>query len=136
MERVQELGINQDGSKDTDISHYTSIAENRSTVEAVINGSSDKKFTKDAIDKTDLDNKNRIKFYEAFYNGKGWSMEKQSSDTKYAYKNYVYRAYTYIKYTNDQGHTVIQLSAKPAYFTMYDEAVAEYVAPTTNTSGN
>lgn len=137
VERVQELGINQDGSKDTNIAHYTSIAENRDAVNSVINGtSSDKKFTKDEIAKTALDNKNRIKFYEAFYNGKGWSMENQSSATKYAYRNYVFRAYTYIKYTDEQNNPQILLSDKPAYFTMYDEATANYVAPTTTTNGN
>ena len=135
VERIRELDINQDGSKNTNISNYSSEAENRNTVLSVINNtSSDKKFTKNAIAKTALDNKNRYQFYDAFYNGAGWSLDKQSSATKYAYKNYVFRAYTYIKYTDDQGQTQICLSEKPTYFTMYDEAVADYVAPKTSST--
>lgn len=131
VERVKELDINQDGTKNTEISNYTSVAENRTTVEAVINGTTNSKFTKHEIAKSALDNKNRIMIYDAFYNGAGWNMEKQSSATKYAYKNWVYRAYTYIKYTDDQGNTQIKLTDAPAYFTMYDEAVKNYVVPST-----
>ena len=134
VERVKELDINQDGSKNTDISNYTSVGENLSTVEDVINGTSHTGYYKDAIAKTALDNKNRAKFCEAFYNGRGWSMENQTSATKYAYRNYVYRAYTYIKYNDDHNIAQIKLCDKPVYFTMYNEAVAEYTAPTT--SGN
>jgi len=146
VERVQELGINQDGSKDTDISHYTSLdkdetnvteAANRTAtdgqVTVTLNG---KKFYKQVVDKGSLDNKNRIKFYDAFYNGAGWNMEKQTSAAKYTYKNYVYRAYTYIKYTDQNGDTQIKLADAPAYFTMYDEATATYEAPKSTTSGN
>ncbi len=136
VERIKELDINQDGSKNTNIANYTSVAENLDTVRGVINGTStNSKFIKDSIAKTALDNKNRIKFYEAFYNGAGWVKDNQDYASKYAYKNYVYRAYTYIKYTDGQGQTQIQLSV-PTYFTMYDEATAGYSAPTTNTSGN
>ena len=127
VERIRELDINQDGTKNTTISNYTSSAENLDTVRAVINGtSSDKKYYKNTVAKTSLDNKNRIMFYDAFYNGAGWSMDDQTSVAKYTYKNYVYRAYTYIKYTDDQNNTQIVLSEAPAYFTMYDEAVADY----------
>lgn|GEM_PF-1606872 len=135
VERIRELDINQDGSKNTNISNYSSEAENKDTVLAVIKGtSSDKKFTKNKIEKTALDNKNRYQFYDAFYNGAGWSVENQSSATKYAYKNYVFRAYTYIKYKDDQGKIQIKLSDTPTYFTMYDEAVKDYVAPKTSST--
>lgn len=136
VERVKELDINQDGSKNTNISNYTSVAENLDTVENIINGSTtDSKFTKSEIAKTELDNKNRIHFYNAFYNGAGWNFEKQSSVAKYAYKNYVFRAYTYIKYKDEQNTDQIELSV-PTYFTMYNEATANYVAPTTASTNN
>lgn len=136
VERIKELDINQDGSKNTNIANYTSVAENLDTVRGVINGTTtNSKFIKDSIAKTALDNKNRILFYEAFYNGAGWIKDNQDYASKYTYKNYVYRAYTYIKYTDDLDQTQIQLSV-PTYFTMYDEATAGYSAPTTNTSGN
>lgn len=135
VERVQELGIKQDGSKDTDISHYTSLATDTENVIAAANAEATdgqatykvgtKPFYKQVVDKTSLDNKNRIMFYDAFYNGAGWNMEKQTSAAKYTYKNYVYRAYTYIKYNNG-GNTVVKLADAPAYFTMYDEATATY----------
>lgn len=146
VERVQELGINQDGSKDTNISHYTSLDKDETNVteaanRAATNGQvtvtlNGKKFYKQVVDKGSLDNKNRIKFYDAFYNGAGWNMEKQTSAAKYTYKNYVYRAYTYIKYTDQNGDTQIKLADAPAYFTMYDEATATYEAPKSTTSGN
>ena len=136
VERVQELGINQDGSKDTTISHYTSLDQDLDNVRAAANTAASggqvtvplngKKFYKQVVDKTSLDNKNRIKFYDAFYNGAGWNFDNQASAAKYTYKNYVYRAYTYIKYTDENSETVTQLSSAPAYFTMYDEATATY----------
>ena len=138
VERVQELGIKQDGSKDTDISHYTSLATDTENVIAAANAEATdgqatykvgtKPFYKQVVDKTSLDNKNRIMFYDAFYNGAGWNMEKQTSAAKYTYKNYVYRAYTYIKYTDENSQPVVKLADAPAYFTMYDEATATYTA--------
>ncbi len=126
VERIQELDTKQDGSKDTTISKYTELAQNIDTVKAVINGtSSDKKFTKHSIEKTALDNKNRYQVYDAFYNGAGWSLEKQTSAAKYTYKNYVYRIYSYMKYT-EGGETKIALAEIPSYFTMYDEATKSY----------
>ena len=137
VERVKELDINQDGSKITDVSHYASVEQHLDTINGIINGtvSTSSKYMKDTVAKTALDNKNRIKFYEAFYNGAGWVMDNQDYASKYTYKNYVYRAYTYIKYKDAQGNDQIELSV-PAYFTMYDEATANYKASTSTTSGN
>lgn len=137
VERVKELDINQDGSKITDVSHYASVEQDLDTINGIINGtvSTSSKYMKDTVAKTALDNKNRIKFYEAFYNGAGWVKDNQDYASKYTYKNYVYRAYTYIKYKNAQGNDQIELSV-PAYFTMYDEATANYKASTSTTSGN
>ncbi len=137
VERVKELDINQDGSKITDVSHYASVEQHLDTINGIINGtvSTSSKYMKDTVAKTALDNKNRIKFYEAFYNGAGWVKDNQDYASKYTYKNYVYRAYTYIKYKDAQGNDQIKLSV-PAYFTMYDEATANYKASTSTTSGN
>jgi hypothetical protein len=125
VERVGKLNDKQDGSKDSDISKYTSLAENRAKVESVINGSIVSGFTKHAIQKKQLDNKNRIQVYEALYNGAGWNLDKQTSATKYTYKNYVYRIYSYMKYT-ENGVDKIALAEIPSYFTMYDEATKSY----------
>ncbi len=132
VERIQELDIKQDGTKDTDISKYTGIDEDENTVKGIINGDvSDKKYSLHSIAKEDLDNKNSYMLYDAFYNGAGWNLENQKSAQSYTYKNYVYRVYTYIKYTDENNVNQIVLSAVPGYFTMYDEAVKDYVAPTT-----
>ncbi|MEE3427898.1 MAG: hypothetical protein VZQ55_02820 [Ruminococcus sp.] len=126
VERVKLLDIlNQDGSYNTDMSNYQDTTQNLDKVKSVINGTAQTGFTKHSIEKTALDNKNRYQVYDAFYNGAGWDVEKQTSAAKYTYKNYVYRIYSYMKYTED-GETKIALAEIPSYFTMYDEATKSY----------
>lgn len=119
VERIKQLDLKQDGTRDTTISKYTGITENTDTVKGIINDSvSNSKFTKTSIAKTSLSNKNRIELYNAFYNSAGWKINEQEAAKEYGYKNYVYRAYSYMKLSDG---TII-LSETPAYFTMYDIA--------------
>ena len=118
VERIQKLEVKADGTPYTDVARYSGKGVATSTIESVINGGTATGITKHAINKTALDNKNRVEFYDAFYNGAGWSKENQDSAAHYGYKNYVYKAYTYMK-VNGQ----VVLCDNPAYFTMYDEAV-------------
>ena len=139
VERIRNLDIKQDGSYDTDVSKYiasgtdadaakdnATAAINNITVSGygAANGTNDyKTFTKYKLDRTKLDNKNRIEFFYALYNayGGGTNGTGTGTDGDYwknlTYKNYVYRAYSYIKV----GDT-LTVTNDPAYFIMYDEA--------------
>ncbi len=139
VERIRNLDIKQDGSYDTDVSKYiasgTDAATAKTNATAAINnitvsgygaanGTNDyKTFTKYKLDRTKLDNKNRIEFFYALYNayGGGTNGTGTGTDGDYwknlTYKNYVYRAYSYIKV----GDT-LTVTDDPAYFIMYDEA--------------
>ena len=131
VERVKELDKNSDNTYDTRIQNYTNLAQYTSKVTTAANGanvtttSGTSKFYKQSINKNALDNKNRILFYEAFYNSAGWDSTNQKPAARYTDKKYVFRAYTYIKYT-DNGVVKTQLSDVPAYFVMYDIATASY----------
>ncbi len=134
VERVKELDKNSDESYDTRISSYTSLSQNIDDVKTAANSSADNgkaqdingsQYYKQRIAKKDLDNKNRIQFFEAFYNAAGWDSANQKPVASYKAKRYVYRAYTYIKY-NDNGVEKIAISDTPAYFVMYDVATANY----------
>ena len=139
VERIKELDKNSDNTYDTRISSYTNLpqdttkitnaaktAGDASTGQATIKDSG-KQYYKQSINKTALDNKDRIVFFEAFSNTAGWNSEKQRPVGNYRYKKYVYRAYTYITY-NDGGTSRTVLSDTPAYFIMYDIATADYSA--------
>ena len=124
VERIQKLEIKDDGTYDTTLSRYTGIETHENEVDKVINGTStEKNYTKHAIATNNLDNKNRIQFYNGVYNTAGWKQNTEGGTPTayYTYKNYVYRAYSYMKLTNG---TIIK-SAVPAYFTMYDVATAD-----------
>lgn len=131
VERVKVLDENSDGTYDTRISNYENLTEDRTNVENAAKQTSktvtynDKKFYKESIAKTALDNKNRILFNEAFVNANGWNPETQKHAANTVFKKYVYRAYTYITY-NKNGTSVTKISDKPAYFIMYDVATANY----------
>ena len=131
VERVKELNTFDDGSYDTNIASYTGIAQKTDDVKAAAtqnNQQFDKngtRYYKSTVDKTELDNKNRILFYDAFFNTAGWNHEKQKPVYGYTYKKYVYRAYSYITY-DDNGTSKTVLSETPAYFIMYDVATADY----------
>ena len=83
------------------------------------------KISKHAIAASELDNKNRIQFFNGIYNSSGWVQNDEGGvpAQNYGYKNYVYRAYSYMKLKNG---TVIK-SVVPAYFTMYDVATADAI---------
>lgn len=138
VERVRTMDIKQDGSYDTDVSKYTASGSDATTAKtnatAAINNISVSGFgaakgtdsyntyTKYKLDRTKLDNKNRIEFFYALYNAYGGSDSSgNGTDGNYlknfTYKNYVYRAYSYIKV----GDT-LTVTDDPAYFIMYDEA--------------
>lgn len=124
VERIQKLEIKDDGTYDTTLSRYTGIETHENEVDKVINGTStEKNYTKHAIATNNLDNKNRIQFYNGVYNTAGWKQNTEGGTPTayYTYKNYVYRAYSYMKLING---TIIK-SAVPAYFTMYDVATAD-----------
>ena len=136
VERIKELDKNSDNSYDTRVSSYTSLAQDTAkiTTAATTAGNdsgqatikdSGKQYYKQSINKTALDNKDRIVFFEAFSNTAGWNSAKQQPEGAYGYKKYVYRAYTYITY-NDGGTVRTVLSDTPAYFIMYDIATADY----------
>ena len=131
VERVKELDKNSDNTYDTRIQSYTNLAQDTSKVTTAANGangtttSGTSKFYKQSINKNALDNKNRILFYEAFYNSAGWDSTNQKPAARYTDKKYVFRAYTYIKYT-ENGVTHTELSTTPAYFIMYDIATASF----------
>lgn len=124
VERVQKLDTMQDGKPFTDPTHYNGvsvktdseiksfIAENSAGNKTVSSGT----LTRHKIAKSELDNKNRIEYYDGFYNSGGWNKDNQAPTNKYGYKNYVYKAYTYMIVDGE-----VVLSA-PVYFTMYDEA--------------
>lgn len=125
VERVQKLEIKQDGTPYTDPTHYsgknlktvseikTWIDNNKSNTNVVKDGKTLTRFT---VNKSDLDNKNRVEFYEAYLNSKEWNSTDQTFARKSADKNYVYKAYTYMIVNGE-----VYLS-DPAYFTMYEEA--------------
>ena len=129
VERIKKLEIKDDGTYDTTLSRYTSIAPNTAGVDEAIASDTDitlsgsRSISKHAIDPSSLDNKNRIQFYNGIYNSAGWKQNSEGGTPaqNYGYKNYVYRAYSYMKLKNG---TVIK-SAVPAYFTMYDVATAD-----------
>ena len=131
VERVKELNTFDDGSYDTNIASYTGIAQKTDDVKAAAtqnNQQFDKngtRYYKSTVAKSELDNKNRILFYDAFFNTAGWNHEKQKPVYGYTYKKYVYRAYSYITY-DDNGTSTTVLSEPPAYFIMYDVATADY----------
>ncbi len=134
VEKVQKMDIlKQDGTIDTDVSKYiptdsTAINTAKTAAETAIRNISIsdhgaqtgtgtyKDYTKYKLDRTMLDNKNRIEFYYALYNAYNMGTD-GSSGTKLAAKNYVYRAYSYIKVGDDYT-----ITDNPAYFIMYDEA--------------
>ncbi len=138
VERVRTMDIKQDGSYDTDASKYIASGSDATTAKtnatAAINNISVSGFgaakgtdsyntyTKYKLDRTKLDNKNRIEFFYALYNAYGGSDSSgNGTDGNYlknfTYKNYVYRAYSYIKVGN-----TLTVTDDPAYFIMYDEA--------------
>lgn len=132
VERVQQLDSKQDGTLNTDLSLYNTTGLDEDGAIAVVTGyttpgttqngitkytGSDSRIARYSVDKTVLDNKNRLEIYDAYYNSAGWSHDKQSPAAKYTYKNYVYKVYTYMVVS---GTTYV--SKNPAYFTMYDEA--------------
>lgn len=139
VERIRNLDIKQDGSYDTDVSKYiasgTDAATAKTNATAAINnitvsgyGAANgtgayKTFTKYKLDRTKLDNKNRIEFFYALYNAYGGGTDGTGTGTdgdywkNFTYKNYVYRAYSYIKVGN-----TLTVTDDPAYFIMYDEA--------------
>ena len=140
VERIKELDKNSDNTYDTRISSYTNLGQDTTKItnaattagdattgQKTIKGESGKYYYKQSINKTALDNKDRIVFFEAFSNTAGWNSEKQRPVGNYSYKKYVYRAYTYITY-NDGGTSRTVLSNTPAYFIMYDIATADYSA--------
>lgn len=119
VERVQQLEVQQDGTPYTDPNHYSDVSvktdeEIRTFISS--NKKSEGTLSKSIINKTKLDNKNRIEFYKAYYNSAAWDKDTQKPGTKYAYKNYVYKAYSYMIVS---GTVVLSV---PVYFTMYDEA--------------
>lgn len=119
IERVQKLEVGQDGTPYTDPNHYTNVqAKSESEIEEFVKGSTDNSsaLSKYDVAKNSLDNKNRIEFYQAYYNSGGWDKDTQKPDGNYAYKNYVYKAYTYMIVDGE-----VTLS-DPVYFIMYDEA--------------
>ena len=139
VERIRNLDIKQDGSYDTDVSKYiasgTDADAAKTNATAAINnitvsgyGAANgkdayKTFTKYKLDRTKLDNKNRIEFFYALYNAYGGGTDGTGTGTdgdyfrNFTYKNYVYRAYSYIKVGN-----TLTVTDDPAYFIMYDEA--------------
>ena len=139
VERIRNLDIKQDGSYDTDVSKYiasgTDAEAAKTNATAAINnitvsgyGAANgtgayKTFTKYKLDRTKLDNKNRIEFFYALYNAYGGGTDGTGTGTdgdywkNFTYKNYVYRAYSYIKVGN-----MLTVTDDPAYFIMYDEA--------------
>lgn len=131
VERIQKLEIKDDGTYDTTLSRYTGIALDENGVNAAIASTTDialsgkNKISKHAIAASELDNKNRIQFFNGIYNSAGWVQNDEGGvpAQNYGYKNYVYRAYSYMKLKNG---TVIK-SAVPAYFTMYDVATADAI---------
>lgn len=131
VERIQKLEIKDDGTYDTTLSRYTGIAPDENGVNAAIASTTDialsgkNKISKHAIAASELDNKNRIQFFNGIYNSAGWVQNDEGGTPaqNYGYKNYVYRAYSYMKLKNG---TVIK-SAVPAYFTMYDVATADAI---------
>ena len=141
VERIKELDKNSDNTYDTRISSYTNLAPDTEKITTAAETAGDantgqktikdtatgKQYYKQSINKTALDNKDRIVFFEAFSNTAGWNSVKQRPVGNYSYKKYVYRAYTYITY-NGGGTRRTVLSETPAYFIMYDIATADYSA--------
>ena len=139
VERVRTMDIKQDGSYDTDVSKYTASGSDATTAKTnatnainniTVSGygaaggtGSYKTYTKYKLDRTKLDNKNRIEFFYALYNAYGGGSDGSGTGTdgvywkNYTYKNYVYRAYSYIKVGNE-----LTVTDNPAYFIMYEEA--------------
>lgn len=122
VERVQKLEVGQDGKPYTDAAHYSgkaakTDAEIQTFISKYSGSTTSGTLTKVALDKDKLDNKNRIEFYDAYYNSAGWSNSKQSPAQTYGYKNYVYKVYTYMIVDG-----TVKLCENPVYFTMYDEA--------------
>ena len=139
VERIRNLDIKQDGSYDTDVSKYIASGSDATTAKTnatnainnitvsgygAANGTdSYNTYTKYKLDRTKLDNKNRIEFFYALYNAYGGGSNGSGNGTdgnywkNFTYKNYVYRAYSYIKVGN-----TLTVTDDPAYFIMYDEA--------------
>ena len=133
VERVQQLDVKQDGTRDTTMSKYadkgmtaaqakeiaTSYNTNKGTQNKITKYTgTDSRIARYSVNKTALDNKNRIEIYDAYYNAAGWDKNDKDFVAHYAYRNYVYKVYTYMVVDG-----VTKVSDNPAYFTMYNEAM-------------
>lgn len=132
VEKIQKMDIKQDGTYDTTVSKYIATGNDAATakanaavaVSAITTGGFTAKagtddyakYTKYSLDRTKLDNKNRIEFFYALYNAYGQN-DDGTFASKLANKNYVYRAYSYIIVDG-----AVTVTDNPAYFIMYDEA--------------
>ncbi len=128
VDRFQRMDQKNDGTFDTDVSHYIATGEDATlaanaaitNIKSIVTNTTTRKvassgnYTKYEFARTDLNNKNRIEFFYTLYNSLGWD----TNMTSYGYKNYVYRAYSYIQIGNEEP----VLCDNPAYFIMYDEA--------------
>lgn len=124
LEKIGTVEYDTNGKAILDMSHYAAKATNTDTyIEAFAKTGSTtgatnpmKKYT---VDKSKLNNKNRVEFYYNTYNHYGDTPNDLVVNWKHSYTTYqnVYRAYTYMIV---DGEAVI---SAPAYFTMYGEAV-------------
>lgn len=126
IEKIGEVQKDSTGSPILDMSYYSAVDNSENvksfaeTAEDKATGTAGSNSVKNyTINKNLVNNKNRVEFYYNTYNAYG---DNDHGDGSWKYKsnvkNNVYRAYTYMIVDG-----VVIISSKPAYFTMYGEAV-------------